>query len=142
MILSWHGLENIYTNGLVNTIDPTYRSDYIGAGPSLPIQASMDGNGTVTIAPDIRLDQLFPTDTLIWADSSGSSAGICKVISTYYAESTTFGSGDTVIFTGSLTTNGLAAPYKDTAVVFIKDFDSGWAFKTINAVNLNTLTNG
>src|SRR5215475_2334885 len=76
--LSWNGFENIYTNGLVNTIDPTYRSDYIGAGPSLPIQASMDGNGTVTIAPDIRLDQQFPTDTLIWADSSGSSAGICK----------------------------------------------------------------
>jgi hypothetical protein len=140
--LSWNGFENIYTNGLVNTIDPTYRSDYIGAGPSLPLQASMDGNGTVTIAPDIRLDQQFPTDTLIWADASGSSAGICKVISTYYAESTSFGLGDTVIFTGSLETNGLAAPYKDTAVAFIKDFDSGWGFKGINAVNLNTLTNG
>jgi hypothetical protein len=79
---------------------------------------------------------------LLWADASGSSTGICKVISTYYAESTTFGSGDTVIFTGSLETNGLAAPYKDTAVVFIKDFDSGWGFKGITAVNLNTLTNG
>jgi hypothetical protein len=140
--LSWNGFENVYTNGLNDTIYPPYKADYVGAGPILPLQASIDSSGTVTIAPDIRMDQLFPTDTLIWADASGSSAGICKVISTYYAESTTFGSGDTVIFTGSLTTNGLAAPYKDTAVVFIKDFDSGWGFKGINAVNLNTLTNG
>src|SRR5215470_4901358 len=140
--ISWNGFETVYTNGINDTIYPFYKSDYIGAGPSLPLQASIDSDGTVTIAPDIRMDQQFPTDTLLWADASGSSTGICKVISTYYAESTTFGSGDTVIFTGSLTTNGLAAPYKDTAVVFIKDFDSGWAFKTINAVNLNTLTNG
>jgi len=140
--LSWNGFENVYTNGINDTTTATYRSDYVGAGPSLPLQASMDGNGTVTIAPDIRMDQLFPADTLLWADASGSSTGICKVISTYYAESTTFGSGDTVIFTGSLETNGLAAPYKDTAVVFIKDFDSGWGFKGITAVNLNTLTNG
>jgi hypothetical protein len=140
--LSWNGFENVYTNGLNDTIYPPYKADYVGSGPILPLQASIDGSGTVTIAPDIRMDQLFPNDTLIWADASGTSPGICKVISTYYAESTTFGSGDTVIFTGSLTTNGLAAPYKDTAVVFIKDFDSGWGFKGINAVNLNTLTNG
>jgi len=140
--LSWNGFENVYTNGVNDTIFPPYKADYVGAGLSLPLQANMDGSGTVTIAPDIRLDQSFPTDTLIWADASGSSTGICKVISTFYAESTTFGSGDTVIFTGSLETNGLAAPYKDTAVVFIKDFDSGWGFRGITAVNLNTLTNG
>jgi hypothetical protein len=140
--LSWNGFENVFTNGINNTTTAPYKSDYVGAGPSLPLQAAIDSSGTVTIAPDIRMDQLFPNDTLLWADASGSSTGICKVISTYYAESTTFGSGDTVIFTGSLETNGLAAPYKDTAVVFIKDFDSGWAFKGINAVNLNTLTNG
>jgi hypothetical protein len=140
--LSWNGFENVYTNGVNDTIFPPYKADYVGAGLSLPLQANMDGSGTVTIAPDIRMDQSFPTDTLIWADASGSSTGICKVISTFYAESTTFGSGDTVIFTGSLETNGLAAPYKDTAVVFIKDFDSGWGFRGITAVNLNTLTNG
>src|SRR4030095_13964434 len=95
-----------------------------------------------TIAPDIRMDQQFPTDTLLWADASGSSTGICKVISTYYTESTAFGAGDTIVLSGSLATNGLAAPYKDNAVVFIKDFDSGWGFKGITSINLNTLTNG
>jgi len=140
--ISFNGFENVYTNGVNNTIYPPYKADYVGAGPSLPIQATMDGSGTVTIAPDIRMDQLYPADTIIWADASGSSTGICKVISTYYADSTAFASGDTVIFTGSLATNGLAPPYKDTAVVFIKDFDSGWGFRGITSVNLNTLTNG
>jgi hypothetical protein len=140
--LSWNGFETVFTNGVVNTTPPPYMSDYIGAGPSLPLQASIDSSGTVTIAPDIRMDQSFPTDTLIWADASGSSTGICKVVSTYYADSTAFASGDTIIFTGSLTTNGLAAPYKDNAVVFIKDFDSSWGFRGITSVNLNTLTNG
>src|SRR5207247_5927900 len=83
--ISFNSFENVYTNGVNNTIYPPYRADYVGAGPSLPIQASMDGSGTVTIAPDIRMDQLYPTDTLIWADASGSSTGICKVVSTYYA---------------------------------------------------------
>src|SRR6266850_1028383 len=140
--ITWNGFENVYTNGLNDTIYPPYKADYVGAGPSLPLQAAIDSSGTVTIAPDIRMDQLFPNDTLIWADASGTSPGICKVISTYYADSTAFASGDTVIFTGSLATNGLAAPYKDTTVVFIKDFDSGWGFRGITAVNLNTLTNG
>lgn len=140
--LTWNGFENVYTNGLVNTTPPPYRADYVGAGPSLPLQASIDSSGTVTIAPDIRMDQQYPFDPLVWADTSGNSAGICKVISTYYAENTSFASGDTVIFTGSLETNGLAAPYKDNAIVFIKDFDSGWGFRGITSVNLNTLTNG
>src|SRR5678809_235847 len=102
--LTWNGFETVYTNGLNDTIYPFYKSDYIGAGASLPLQASIDSSGTVTIAPDIRMDQLFPTDTLIWADASGTSPGICKVISTYYADSTAFASGDTIIFTGSLET--------------------------------------
>jgi len=140
--ITWNGFETVFTNGVVNTTTAPYMSDYIGSGPSLPLQASIDSSGTVTIAPDIRMDQSFPTDTLIWADASGSSTGICRVVSTYYADSTAFASGDTIIFTGSLTTNGLAAPYKDAAVVFIKDFDSGWAFRGITSVNLNTLTNG
>src|SRR5262245_61524527 len=67
--LSWNGFENVYTNGLNDTIYPPYKADYVGAGPSLPLQASIDSSGAVTIAPDIRMDQLFPTDTLIWADA-------------------------------------------------------------------------
>src|SRR5947207_1700558 len=69
--LTWNGFETVYTNGLNDTIYPFYKSDYVGAGPSLPLQASIDSSGTVTIAPDVRMDQLFPTDTLIWADASG-----------------------------------------------------------------------
>jgi hypothetical protein len=140
--MSWNGFENVYTNGLVDTIWPPYKSDYLGTGTSFPNQSSIDTSGTVTIAPSIRPDQLFPNDTLIWADGSGSSAAISKVISTFYTESTAFASGDTVIFTGSLATNGLAAPYKDNAVVFIKDFDSSWGLRGLSSVNLNTLTNG
>src|SRR6478735_4316464 len=63
--LSWNGFENVYTNGLNDTIYPPYKADYVGSGPILPLQASIDGSGTVTIAPDIRMDQLFPNDTLI-----------------------------------------------------------------------------
>jgi hypothetical protein len=140
--LFWNGFENVYTNGVNDTIWPAYYSDYLGAGTSFPNQASIDGSGTVTIAPDIRMDQLYPSDTLLWADGSGTSTGICKVISTFYAENNSFASGDTIVFTGSLVTNGLAAPYKDTAVVFIKDYDAGWGFRGISSVNLNTLTNG
>src|SRR5262249_46353638 len=137
-----NGFENVYTNGVVNTTYPPYKADYVGAGTSLPLQASIDSSGTVTIAPDIRMDQQFPNDTLIWYDASGSSTGICKVVSTFYADSTAFGAGDTVIFSGSLASNGLAAPYKDNAIAFIKDFDSGWGFRSMTSVNLNTLTNG
>ena len=140
--LAYNGYENIYTNGLVNTIWPAYKSDYLGAGVSFPNQSSIDTAGNLTIAPSIRPDQLFPTDTLIWADASGSSAAICKNIEDFYAESTAFGAGDTILFSGILTDNALVAPYKDTAIVFIKDYDSGWAFKGIQSVNLNTLTNG
>src|SRR5437764_4210946 len=118
--LTWNGFENVFTNGVNSTMGPAYKSDYVGAGTSLPLQATMDSSGTVTIAPDIRLDQQFPMDTLIWKDASGSSTGICNVISTYYADSTAFAAGDTIIFSGSLATNGLAAPYTNTAVVFIK----------------------
>ncbi|HWV98751.1 MAG TPA: immunoglobulin domain-containing protein [Candidatus Acidoferrum sp.] len=139
---AYNGYENIYTNGLVNTTWPAYKSDYLGAGTSFPNQSSIDTSGNVTIAPSIRPDQLFPTDTLIWADASGSSAAICRDIEDFYAESLSFGAGDTVLFSGILTANTLAAPYKDTAIAFIKDYDSTWAFKGIQSVNLNTLTNG
>jgi hypothetical protein len=140
--LVWNGYENVYTNGLVDAIWPAYMSDWLGAGTSFPNQSSIDTSGTVTIAPDIRLDTLFPVDTLIWADSSGASAGIGKVVSSFYAESTGFAANDTVIFSGTLQANTLAAPYKDNAIVFIKDYDAGWGFRGMTSVNLNTLTNG
>src|SRR5260221_2257772 len=140
--LSFNGFENVYTNGLVNTVWPAYVSDYLGAATSFPNQSSIDGSGNLMIAPDIRMDQLRPTDTLVWADGSGSSAAISKTIDDFYAESTAFGAGDTVLFSGTLTTNSLVAPYKDTAIAFIKDYDSGWGFKGISSLSLNTLTNG
>ena len=140
--MAFNGYENIYTNGLADTTWPAYKSDYLGAGKSFPNQSSIDADGNLTIAPSIRADQLFPNDTLIWADASGSSAAIGRNIEDFYAESAAFGAGDTVIFTGILTANTLAAPYKDTAIVFIKDYDSGWGFKGMQSINLNTLTNG
>jgi Immunoglobulin I-set domain len=140
--LSYNGYENVYTNGLVNTTWPAYVSDYLGAGTSFPNQSSIDASGTLTIAPDIRMDQMHPTDTLIWANASGSSAAISKTIDDFYAESTAFGAGDTVLFSGTLETNTLVAPYKDTAIAFIKDYDSGWGFKGMASLSLNTLTNG
>ncbi len=140
--MAFNGYENIYTNGLVDTIWPAYKSDWLGNGLSFPNQSSMDTAGNVTIAPTIRPDQLFPNDTLIWADASGASAAISKTIDDFYTESTAFSAGDTVVFSGILANNTLAAPYKDTAIAFIKDYDSSWGFKGITSVNLNTLTNG
>ncbi len=140
--LQWNGYENIYTNGLVNTVWPAYKSDWLGVNTSFLNQSSIDGSGNVTIAPSIRADQLFPTDPLIWADESGTSAGIGKIISDFYSESTSFAAGDTVIFSGTLVTNTLAAPYMETALAFIKEYDAGWGFIGMSSVNLNTLTNG
>ena len=140
--LSFNGFENVYTNGLVDTIWPAYLSDYLGANTSFPNQSSIDSSGTVTIAPGIRMDQQRPDDTLIWADASGTSAAISKAVGDFYAESSAFGAGDTVLFFGTLETNTLVAPYKDTAIAFIKDYDSSWGFKGMSSVNLNTLTNG
>jgi hypothetical protein len=139
----WNGFVNVYTNGLVNTTWPSYQSVYLGISTSFPIQASIDTSGNVTIAPDVWSDLNYPNDTLIWQDASGTSPAISKAIGTFYVDSTTVANaGDTVVFAGSLTTNGLAAPYKDNAVVFIKDYDAGWGYHGMTSVNLNTLTNG
>ena len=35
--VTWNGFENIYTNGLVNTVWPAYKSDYLGVSTSFPI---------------------------------------------------------------------------------------------------------
>lgn len=140
--LSFNGYENVYTNGLVNTVWPAYMSTYLGAGNSFPNTSSLDSSGTLTISPDTRLDQLYPMDTLIWADASGTSPAVGVVVSDFYAESTAFSAGDAVLFYGTLVTNGLAAPYKNTAIAFIKDYDSSWAFLGMSQVSLNTLTNG
>lgn len=140
---TWNGYVNIYTNGLVNTVPPPYISQYIGGGTSFPNQSSIDTSGNVTIAPDIWLDMVYPNDPNIWQDTSGTSPAISKFVNDFYIDSTTIANaGDTVVFTGSLTTNGLAASYKDNAVLFIKDFDAGWGYHGMATVNLNTLTNG
>jgi Immunoglobulin I-set domain len=140
---TWNGYVNIYTNGLVNTTYPPYLAVYLGTGTSFPNQSSIDFSGNVTIAPDIWADQNYPLDTLIWADNSGASSAISKFVNDFYIDSTTLANaGDTVVFTGSLTTNALVAPYSENAVLFIKDFDSGWGYHGMASVNLNTLTNG
>ena len=139
----WNGYYNLYTNGLVNTVWPAYHSAWLGQGTSFANQSSIDGSGTVTIAPDISSDQNYPMDTLIWADASGTSPAISKVISDFYADSTTIASGgDTVVFSGTLATNNLSLPYTNNALVFIKEYDSSFGFIGMSSVYLNTLTNG
>jgi immunoglobulin I-set domain protein len=140
---TWNGYENVFTNGVVNTTYPTYMANYLGTGNSFANQSSIDGSGNVTCAPDIRLDQMYPADTLIWHDASTSSTGICKVISDIYLDSTSIAAGgDTVIFSGTLVTNGLAAPYSNNVLAFIKDFSSTWGYNGMASVYFNTLTNG
>jgi hypothetical protein len=139
----WNGYQNVYTNGVSNTGGTPYRSDFLGVDITFPNQSSIDASGNVMLAPDIRMDQLFPEDTLVWADASGTSTGICAVVSDFYIDSTSVAAaGDTVIFSGTLVTNGLAAPYSNNVVAFIKDFTSSWGFNGMASVNLNTLTNG
>jgi len=141
--LTWNGFENVYTNGLVNAIWPAYRSDYLGTGTWFPNQSTVDPSGTFTCGPSFRMDMLYPTDPLIWYDDSGASTGICKIVSTLYADSSSVAfPGDNVTLSGMLQTNTLVAPYKDNAVAFIKEFDANWAFIGISSLNLNTLTNG
>jgi hypothetical protein len=135
-LYTWNGYWNAFgTNGAL------YQQAYLGAGSSFDNQSSIDGSGTVTCSPDIHADLNFPYDTTIWYDDSGSSTGIANIVSTFYADVSTFAAGDTVIFSGSLLTNGLAAPYTNNVVVFIKGYDSGWGFQGIQSVHLNTLTN-
>ena len=89
------------------------------------------------------MDRDFHFNTNAWADASGSSTGICTVMSTLYADSTVVAAaGDTVVFSGTFLSNNLAAPYSNSIVAFIKDFDSGWTPFGMAALNLNTLTNG
>ncbi len=140
--LSFNGYENVYTNGLVNTVWPAYFSDYLGAATTFPNQSSIDGSGNVTIAPDIRVDQQHPGDTLLWADASGTSDAISKVVDDFYAESTAFNAGDTIVFSGIVTSDSLVEPYRGSAIAFIKDYDSSWALQNMVSMNLNAVANG
>ena len=145
----FYGYENVYTNGLTTTTWPAYISDFLGSGGSdlgaaFPNDSSSDLSGNVTIGADDWADITSPysTDTDIWADASGTSAAICDVVSDIYCQYGSAAAGDTVIFTGSLVTNSLSAPYGNNAVVFIKDYDSSWSMHSFVTVHLNTLTNG
>lgn len=140
---AWNGYENVYTNGVVNTTWPPYMANWLGTGNSFANTSSIDGSGNITVAPDIRLDQMFPNDPLIWYDGSSTSTSICSVINDIYVDTTSIAAGgDTVVFSGTLVTNGLVAPYSNTVVAFIKDFTSSWGFNGMASVPLNTLTNG
>ncbi|HEX7654732.1 MAG TPA: immunoglobulin domain-containing protein, partial [Verrucomicrobiae bacterium] len=146
---AWYGYENVYTNGLSATTWPAYVSQYLGSaglgfGAAFPNNSTLDMSGNVTIGADDWPDVTSPynTDTLIWADASGTSSAIDLTVSDIYTEITSFSGGDTVVFTGTLTTNGLATPYKNNALLFIKDYDSSWNFHGMVSLYLNTLTNG
>jgi hypothetical protein len=145
----FYGYENVYTNGLTTTTWPAYISDFLGSGGSglgaaFLNNSSSDLSGNITIGADDWPDVTTPynTDTLIWADASGTSAAICKTISDIYCQYGSAAAGDRVIFTGSLVTNSLVTPYSNNAVVFIKDYDSSWSMHSFVTVSLNTLTNG
>ena len=146
---SYYGYENVYTNGLNSTSGAAYVSLFLGAGggglgAAFSNNSMVDTSGNMTIGADDWPDVTSPynTDTLIWADNSGTSAAICETLSDCYSEITAVHAGDQVTFTGSLVTNTLVEPYKSKAVLFIKDFDSSWGFHNFVAVNINTLTNG
>ncbi|HTI98255.1 MAG TPA: hypothetical protein VL527_05065 [Dongiaceae bacterium] len=145
----FYGYENVYTNGLTTTTWPAYVSQYLGSaggglGAAFDNNSSADTDGNVTIGADVWPDVTSPysTDTLIWADDTGSSAAICKTVSDIYCENTTANAGDAVIFVGTLNTNTLAEPYNSNAILFIKDYDTSWGYHGMVSVNLNTLTNG
>ena len=145
--LVYNGYENVYTNGLTTTTWPAYVSLWLGGlgtPCTFPNDASVDASGTVTIGADDWADVTSPysTDALIWGNSSGTSAGVCDVISDIYAQNNSASAGDTVVFTGSLVSNTLVAPYGANAILFIKDYDSGWGLHSVITLNLNTLTNG
>lgn len=134
----WNGFQNVYyQNG------GFWTNAYFAPGATAALQASMDNAGTVICAPDIRMDRDYHFNTNAWADASGSSTGICNVVSTFYVDSTTLATaGDTVIFSGTFLSNTLAAPYSNSIIAFIKDFNSSWTSYGMVSVNLNTLTNG
>jgi hypothetical protein len=147
--LAFYGYENVYTNGLTTMTWPAYQSVYLGSaglglGASFPNDSSADTSGTVTIGADDWPDVTSPfnTDTLIWADASGTSPAICESLSDIYCQNNSANAGDTVNFTGTLVTNTLASPYSNNAVLFIKDYDTSWGLHGVVDVHLNTLTNG
>src|SRR5208282_385755 len=114
--LSYNGYENVYTNGLATTTWPAYVSQYLGgfgAPYTYPNDSTIDNSGTITIGADDWADVTSPynLDPLIWGNNSGTSAAICDVISDIYAQNNAANAGDTVVFTGTLVTNTLAAPY-------------------------------
>src|SRR5260221_11992567 len=90
--MPWNGYENIYyQNGTY------WRGDYFSPGTAGVIQGSINDSGIVVCAPDIRMDRDLHLDTNAWADASGTSNGICNVVSTFYLDSTAVASGgDTV----------------------------------------------
>jgi hypothetical protein len=146
---TFYGYENVYTNGLSATTWPAYVTLYLGSGgggfgAAFPNNSSVDLSGNVTIGADDWPDVTSPynTDTNIWADNSGTSTAIDKTVSDIYTQYGTAAAGDAVVFVGTLYTNTLAAPYKDNAVIFIKDYDSSWGLHSFITVNANTLTNG
>lgn len=146
---AFYGYENVYTNGLTTTTWPAYQSVYLGSGGfgggvAFPNDSSVDTMGNVTIGADDWADVTSPfnTDTLIWADASGTSAAICDTISDIYCQNNSANAGDSVIFTGTLVTNTLASPYSNNAILFIKDYDTGWGLHGVITLNINTLTNG
>lgn len=146
---AFYGYENVFTNGLTATTQPAYISQYLGSGglglgAAFPNNSTVDTSGTVSIGADDWPDVTSPynTDTLIWADASGTSASICKTLSDIYSENTSFSAGDSVTFTGTLVTNTLLSPYGNNAILFIKDYDTSWGFHGYVSLNLNTLTNG
>ena len=110
----------------------------------LPIIRASTLRSTITIGADDWPDVTAPynTDTLIWADASGTSAAISKTISDIYTENASFSAGDSVVFNGTLVSDTLASPYKENAIIFIKDYDTSWGFHGIYSVNISTLTNG
>lgn len=145
---TFFGYENVFTNGLTATTQPAYISLFLGsggngAGAVFTNNSSVDTAGTLTIGaddwPDLGTNN---TDTLIWADGSGTSPSICKTLSDIYTENGSFNAGDSVIFTGTLVTNTLASPYRENAIIFIKDYDTDWGFHGYVSLNINTLTNG
>ena len=146
---SFYGYENVFTNGLTATTQPAYISQFLGSG-GLGLGAAFNNNSTVDTSGNVSigaddwpdLTDPYNTDTLIWADASGTSAAICKTLSDIYCETTTVTVGDSVTFTGTLVTNTLASPYKDNAIIFVKDYDTSWGFHGFVTLQLNTLTNG
>src|ERR1700759_4005098 len=126
---TFFGYENVFTNGLTATLQPAYLSVFIGGGGNgsafaFTNNSSVDTKGTLTIGADFWPDLAYNTDTLIWADNSGTSPAICKSLSDIYTENASFNAGDSVTFTGTMVTNTLVSPYRENAIIFIKDYDS------------------